>query len=91
MYRPSRTKWALPPLRRWTHNLGMEYSKESVDPERLRGYLPTLDGWRAISIVLVLVRHTTFHVSSPLLQRGLNQFSLFGKVGVNIFSLSAAC
>jgi peptidoglycan/LPS O-acetylase OafA/YrhL len=63
----------------------MQYSKESVNPDRLRGYLPTLDGWRAISILLVLVCHTTFHVSSPLLQRGLNQFSMFGKVGVSIF------
>jgi peptidoglycan/LPS O-acetylase OafA/YrhL len=60
-------------------------SKESVNLNRLSGYLPTLDGWRAVSVLLVIVHHSKFHVSSQLLQRGLNQFNLLGKVGVNIF------
>jgi peptidoglycan/LPS O-acetylase OafA/YrhL len=66
-------------------NLMQQASKESVNSNRLKGYLPTLDGWRAISILLVIVHHSHFRVSSPLLQRGLNEFSLLGKVGVNIF------
>jgi peptidoglycan/LPS O-acetylase OafA/YrhL len=43
------------------------------------GYIPTLDGWRAIAILLVLVDHTIFRIFQPY------GWTLVGGHGVEIF------
>ena len=43
------------------------------------GYIPTLDGWRAVAILLVLVDHTIFHAFRPY------GWTLIGGHGVQIF------
>ncbi len=53
--------------------------------QKLSGYIPTLDGWRAISIILVLLNHTRFDVSTPMLGSFLGRLSEYGAAGVNIF------
>lgn len=50
--------------------------------ERPKGYLPTLDGWRAISILLVIMRHESVHSFGPLSTRW---FSHHGEIGVDVF------
>jgi peptidoglycan/LPS O-acetylase OafA/YrhL len=51
----------------------------------LSGYMPTLDGWRAISIVLVVLRHTRISIPIPVIGPFLEQVSEFGESGVYIF------
>ncbi len=46
------------------------------------GYLPTLDGWRAIAILLVLFYHAKVYVVGPFSTRFISHFGLFG---VDIF------
>ncbi len=46
------------------------------------GYLPTLDGWRAIAILMVMFCHETVHGISFLNTRW---FQLYGDKGVDIF------
>ncbi len=46
----------------------IEYATPAIPSVKNRhGYLPTLDGWRAIAIAMVLIDHylTTFHRSFP--------------------------
>jgi len=42
------------------------------------GYLPTLDGWRAIAISLVLLFHAKTYVIGPFSTRFISHFGLFG-------------
>jgi peptidoglycan/LPS O-acetylase OafA/YrhL len=48
-------------------------------------YLPTLDGWRAISIGLVLMSHSPVSCTVPVLGALLRSLSDFGGVGVELF------
>lgn len=48
-------------------------------------YLPTLDGWRAISIGLVLMSHSPVSCAVPVLGALLRSLSQFGGVGVELF------
>jgi peptidoglycan/LPS O-acetylase OafA/YrhL len=48
-------------------------------------YLPTLDGWRAISIGLVLLSHSPVSCTVPVLGASLRALSHFGGVGVELF------
>lgn len=50
--------------------------------EPLRGYLPTLDGWRALSITAVLLSHEQVHSAGRWNTRW---FYDHGQVGVNVF------
>jgi peptidoglycan/LPS O-acetylase OafA/YrhL len=47
-----------------------------------KGYLPTLDGWRAVAILAVLVNHDKIHRIGPI---SLEQVHWQGKLGVNLF------
>jgi peptidoglycan/LPS O-acetylase OafA/YrhL len=47
-----------------------------------RGYLPTLDGWRAIAIVGVILCHDSLHTLGPL---STKWFFLEGGKGVDVF------
>jgi peptidoglycan/LPS O-acetylase OafA/YrhL len=49
---------------------------------RTKEYLPTLDGWRAISIVSVMLCHDRLHQAGPFSTRW---FYLHGQLGVDIF------
>jgi peptidoglycan/LPS O-acetylase OafA/YrhL len=53
-------------------------SKESA-------YIPTLDGWRALSIGLVLLSHSRVSCTVPVLGAFLQSLSNFGGIGVEIF------
>jgi peptidoglycan/LPS O-acetylase OafA/YrhL len=48
-------------------------------------YLPTLDGWRALSIVLVILHHSQIHLDVPVLGALLQALSNAGEVGVELF------
>jgi peptidoglycan/LPS O-acetylase OafA/YrhL len=48
-------------------------------------YLPTLDGWRALSIALVILHHSQLGVTVPLFGPLLQWLSNIGEVGVEIF------
>lgn len=54
-------------------------------PDKLAGYMPALDGWRAISIILVVLHHTNVGVSTPGIGPALARLSEFGEAGVWIF------
>jgi peptidoglycan/LPS O-acetylase OafA/YrhL len=54
-------------------------------PNRLSGYMPTLDGWRAISIILVLLRHSRVSAAIPVIGPFLWQVSEHGAIGVYVF------
>lgn len=47
----------------------------------LRGYLPTLDGWRALAVIAVVLAHDTSHAYGP---NGAEWFN-FGTFGVDVF------
>ncbi len=47
--------------------------------------MPTLDGWRALSIALVIMHHTQVHCEFPFLGTLLRAVSNFGEVGVELF------
>jgi peptidoglycan/LPS O-acetylase OafA/YrhL len=51
-------------------------------PENARRYIPTLDGWRAVAIILVLFCHDAVHRLGPLSTSWLNEH---GGVGVDVF------
>jgi peptidoglycan/LPS O-acetylase OafA/YrhL len=53
-------------------------SKEST-------YIPTLDGWRALSIGLVLMSHSPVSCTIPVLGALLQSLSNFGGIGVEVF------
>jgi peptidoglycan/LPS O-acetylase OafA/YrhL len=48
-------------------------------------YLPTLDGWRALSIVLVVLHHSQIQLNVPVLGATIQAISNAGEVGVELF------
>ncbi|MEO6803771.1 MAG: acyltransferase [Granulicella sp.] len=56
-----------------------KYGSRSI---RSKGYLPTLDGWRTISILSVILFHDGIHTLGPF---STQWFYLHGYVGVDIF------
>jgi peptidoglycan/LPS O-acetylase OafA/YrhL len=57
--------------------------KQDTDPIRpSRGYLPTLDGWRTLSITAVILCHDRLHTFGPFNTAWLYQH---GNLGVDIF------
>ena len=48
----------------------------------VRGYLPTLDGWRAIAVLSVVLYHDSVHSYGPV---GTAWFQEHGSLGVDIF------
>jgi peptidoglycan/LPS O-acetylase OafA/YrhL len=48
-------------------------------------YLPTLDGWRALSIALVILHHSQIHCDVPVVGALLQALSNAGEVGVELF------
>jgi peptidoglycan/LPS O-acetylase OafA/YrhL len=52
---------------------------------RKSNYIPTLDGWRAASIALVILHHLRVQCTLPLLGAFLQSLSHSGEVGVEIF------
>jgi peptidoglycan/LPS O-acetylase OafA/YrhL len=48
-------------------------------------YIPTLDGWRALSIALVILHHSQIHSSVPILEPLLQSLAHLGEVGVELF------
>jgi len=58
---------------------------KAMVPNKLSGYMPTLDGWRAISIVLVVLHHSRVSVPLPLIGPLLAKLSEYGGAGVWIF------
>jgi peptidoglycan/LPS O-acetylase OafA/YrhL len=48
-------------------------------------YIPTLDGWRALSIGLVIMHHSQVRCTVPILGSALRSLSNFGEVGVELF------
>jgi peptidoglycan/LPS O-acetylase OafA/YrhL len=48
-------------------------------------YMPTLDGWRALSIGLVIMHHSQVQCTVPVLGLMLHALSNFGEVGVELF------
>jgi peptidoglycan/LPS O-acetylase OafA/YrhL len=48
-------------------------------------YIPTLDGWRALSIGLVILHHSSIRCTVPVLGALLQSLSNFGEVGVEVF------
>jgi peptidoglycan/LPS O-acetylase OafA/YrhL len=48
-------------------------------------YLPTLDGWRALSIVLVILHHAQIQLNMPVFGTLLQAISKAGEVGVELF------
>ena len=53
-----------------------------TDPRRKQGYLPTLDGWRAIAILAVIFHHDSIHRLGPLSTRAVYEY---GAAGVDVF------
>ena len=48
-------------------------------------YIPTLDGWRALSIGLVILHHSQIQSNVPILGPLLQSLAHFGEVGVEFF------
>ena len=48
-------------------------------------YIPTLDGWRALSIGLVILHHSQVRCTVPILGPLLQILANFGEVGVELF------
>jgi peptidoglycan/LPS O-acetylase OafA/YrhL len=48
-------------------------------------YLPTLDGWRALSIGLVIIHHSQIQLTVPIIGPLLQSIARVGEVGVEIF------
>jgi peptidoglycan/LPS O-acetylase OafA/YrhL len=48
-------------------------------------YIPTLDGWRAVSITLVILHHSQIQSHVPILGPLLQSLAHFGEVGVDLF------
>ena len=51
--------------------------------QQIRGYLPTLDGWRAIAVLSVVAYHLTYHIAMPISLAIL--LNGFGQKGVEFF------
>jgi peptidoglycan/LPS O-acetylase OafA/YrhL len=56
-----------------------------VPSEKPSAYIPTLDGWRALSIALVILHHSQIQSAIPILGRLLQSLARFGEVGVELF------
>jgi peptidoglycan/LPS O-acetylase OafA/YrhL len=54
-------------------------------PNKLSGYMPTLDGWRAISIILVVLHHSRVSTALPGIGPFIGKLSEYGGSGVWIF------
>lgn len=54
----------------------------SAAARRSKDYMPTLDGWRAISVLAVMLYHDSLHSLGSLSTRW---FHNFGYVGVDVF------
>ncbi len=62
---------------------GMDVRRKTGDASPAsRGYLPTLDGWRAVAILAVIFHHAALFEWGPLSTRGLYEF---GDTGVQVF------
>jgi peptidoglycan/LPS O-acetylase OafA/YrhL len=48
-------------------------------------YLPTLDGWRALSIGLIILHHSQIQITAPIIGPLLQSLAKFGEVGVELF------
>lgn len=48
-------------------------------------YLPTLDGWRALSIALVILHHSQLQCTIPILGAMIRALSNIGETGVELF------
>jgi peptidoglycan/LPS O-acetylase OafA/YrhL len=48
-------------------------------------YVPTLDGWRALSIGLVIMHHSQIQSSVPVVGPLLQSIAHLGEVGVELF------
>jgi peptidoglycan/LPS O-acetylase OafA/YrhL len=48
-------------------------------------YIPTLDGWRALSIGLVILHHSQVQYRAPILGPLLQSLARVGEVGVELF------
>jgi peptidoglycan/LPS O-acetylase OafA/YrhL len=57
----------------------------SVPAEKPSTYIPTLDGWRALSITLVILHHSQIQSNVPILGPLLQSLARFGEVGVELF------
>lgn len=55
-----------------------KFSEKKPHIGKPNGYLPTLDGWRAIAILLVLLFHAKTYVIGPFSTRFISHFGLFG-------------
>jgi len=56
------------------------------DPaEEPSGYIPTLDGWRALSVALVIMHHSQIQSKIPILGPLLQSLARSGEVGVELF------
>ena len=53
--------------------------------EKPSAYIPTLDGWRALSIALVILHHSQIQLAIPILGPLLQSLARFGEVGVELF------
>ena len=63
-------------------------SCDSADPRAPSGYLPSLDGWRTVAILAVMICHSTdsvFHVDGSHPNAFLHALTRFGALGVDIF------
>jgi peptidoglycan/LPS O-acetylase OafA/YrhL len=56
-------------------------SRDTRSPSRKSGYIPTLDGWRAIAIGMVLLNHAPHMPAGPLMSRIVGA----GALGVDLF------
>lgn len=62
---------------------------ETYHADTLKGYLPSLDGWRAIAILLVLMEHASLSLNPLFTALGMAQLETplkdIGQLGVQIF------
>lgn len=58
---------------------------DSADSERQQRYIPTLDGWRAIAVLLVLFSHAGHSYARTHAERSWFDYISTGTHGVNIF------
>jgi peptidoglycan/LPS O-acetylase OafA/YrhL len=56
-----------------------------VPAEKPSAYIPTLDGWRALSITLVILHHSQIQSAIPILGPLLQSLARFGELGVELF------
>lgn len=69
------------PLSQWY--LGSMQVEHTHKPQRGRGYLPTLDGWRALAVLGVMLGHDVPHRIGPFSTSLVDFHDLYG--GVDVF------